>query len=292
MACSKLLTSMFVFAVASPVFCCVFLLLKCFILCLLLIKLFSFLHATSPCYRSMNESRKREFLLGARDTLPMIIGAIPFGILFGALATSAGLSITATLAMSLFVFAGSSQFVAATLIGQGVGIAVIVLTTFFVNLRHALYSASLGPYFKGLPQKWLLPLGFFLTDETYAVVVKRLHEAPDSKLHRWYCLGSALAMYGNWQLCTVIGITAGSTLENLSEWGLEFAMIVTFIGIVVPLITRFPMLVAAIVAIIVALLTYDMAHNFGLIVASVAGVFAGYLAEVFGDSNGAEVISS
>lgn len=223
-----------------------------------------------------------DFLFGARDTLPMIIGAIPFGILFGALATSVGLSVFETMAMSLFVFAGSSQFVAATLIGQGVGVAVIVTTTFFVNLRHALYSASLGPYFKGLKQKWLLPLGFLLTDETYAVVIKRVNESPD-KDHHWYSLGSAVAMYINWQLCTAIGITAGNALENLSDWGLEFAMIVTFIGIVVPLITRFPMLVAALVAIAVGLLARDMAHNLGLIVASVAGVTAGYLAELLSE---------
>lgn len=235
----------------------------------------------------MNSAIKsREFLLGARDTLPMIVGAIPFGILFGALATSVGLSFYATLAMSLFVYAGSSQFVAATLIGQGVGIAVIVMTTFFVNLRHALYSASLGPAFKGLKQKWLLPLGFFLTDETYAVVIKRVNESPDSKHHHWYCLGSSLAMYSNWQICTVIGFSAGSALENLSGWGLEFAMIVTFIGIVVPLINRFPMLLAAMVAVVVALLARNMAHNFGLIIASVAGVSAGYLSEAYLERKG------
>ncbi len=225
---------------------------------------------------------KREFLHGARDTLPMIVGAIPFGILFGALATAAGLSVYATMGMSLFVFAGSSQFVAATLIGQGVGVAVIVITTFFVNLRHALYSASLGGSFRGLKQKWLIPLGFLLTDETYAVVIKRVNESPD-KQHHWYCLGSSVAMYINWQVCTMIGIMAGGALENMADWGLEFAMIVTFIGIVVPLIVRMPMLVAALVAITVALLARDMAHNFGLIVASVAGVIAGCIAELFVD---------
>ena len=238
----------------------------------------------------MIESRKRSFLYGARDMLPMLVGAVPFGILFGALATAAGLSFYATMAMSLFVFAGSSQFVAATLIGQGVGVAVIVMTTFFVNLRHALYSASLGPYFKGLPQKWLLPLGFFLTDESYAVVIKRFTESSDiqspdgespaGSVRHWYCLGASLAMYVNWQICTAIGIVAGNSLENLSEWGLEFAMVVTFIGIVVPLIDRMPMLVAAVVAIVVALLARDMVHNLGLIVASVAGVTAGFVAEV------------
>lgn len=231
----------------------------------------------------MTESERREFLLGARDTLPMIVGAIPFGILFGVLATTAGLSVLATMAMSLFVFAGSSQFVAATLISQGAGAVVIVITTFIVNLRHALYSASLGPYFKGYSQKWLLPMAFMLTDESYAVVIKKFTDASDNTHRHWYYLGSALFMYCNWQLCTVIGIVAGSNLTGMSEWGLEFAMVVTFIGIVVPLITRFPMLVAAVVAIAVALWAKDLPHNLGLIIASFTGITAGYLTEQFNE---------
>ena len=137
----------------------------------------------------------------------MLVGAIPFGVLFGALATAAGMSVATTMAMSLFVFAGSSQFVAATLIGQGVGVAVIVLTTFIVNLRHALYAASLGPYFKDLSQRWLLPLGFMLTDETYAVVIKRYSERTERENGHWYYLGSALSMYCNWQMCTPVSYT-------------------------------------------------------------------------------------
>ncbi len=218
-------------------------------------------------------------MLGARDTIPMIIGAIPFGILFGALAISAGLSLIGTISMSLFVFAGSSQFVAATLLSQGVGVVVIVLTTLIVNVRHALYSASLAPYVGHLPQRWLLPLGFFLTDETFAVVIKRFSSGEMGDNNRWYYLGSALAMYGNWQVCTLIGIYAGGNLQGLSEWGLEFAMIVTFIGIVVPLITDRPMLATAIVAVAVGLLGRDLPHNLGLIVASLVAIAAGYSLE-------------
>ncbi len=135
-----------------------------------------------------------EFWSGARDTIPVVVGAIPFGIIFGALAINAGLSVAATLGMSLFVFAGSSQFVAAGLVAQGAGILVIVLTTFVVNLRHALYSASLGPFLSRLPQRWLLPLGFWLTDETYAVVVQRYARRDDSPFKHWYHLGSSVAM--------------------------------------------------------------------------------------------------
>ncbi len=224
-------------------------------------------------------SRRVEFLLGARDTIPMVIGATPFAILFGALATSAGLSLAATVGMSLFVFAGSAQFVAASLLVQGTGIAVIILTTFIVNLRHALYSAALGPHVRGLPQRWLMPLGFLLTDETFAVVIKRYRETPGVAFGHWYFLGSACAMYFNWQVFTLVGIFAGHQMQGLADWGLEFAMVVTFIGIVVPLITDKPMVICAVVAIVVALAARDLPHNLGLILASLLGIASGYLAE-------------
>lgn len=224
-------------------------------------------------------TRQQAFFEGARDTLPMIIGAIPFGILFGALAVTAGLSLLAAMGMSLFVFAGSAQFVAASLLVQGTGVAVIVLTTFIVNLRHALYSASLSPYVAHLQQRWLVLLGFSLTDETYAIVIKRYREGADSKVDHWYFLGSAGAMYLNWQVCTLVGIYAGQSLQGLSEWGLEFALVVTFIGIVVPLLTDKPMLITALSAISIALLARELPHNLGLIVASVCAISIGVIVE-------------
>ncbi len=213
----------------------------------------------------------------------MIVGAIPFGILFGALAINAGLSVWATLGFSLLVYAGSAQFVAAGLLATGAGIGVIVLTTFFVNLRHALYAVSVGPYLKHLPQRWLVPLGFWLTDETFAAVVSRFRESEKEEGRgpnkHWFQLGSSLAMYSNWQVCTVLGVVAGAQFEQMGQWGLEFAIIVTFIGIVVPLITRMPMLVCALVAGSFALLFRDIPHQLGLIVASVLGIAAGFLCE-------------
>ncbi len=209
----------------------------------------------------------------------MIVGAIPFGILFGALAVTSGLSPAAALGMSLLVFAGSAQFVAAGLLGQGVGVALIVLTTFVVNLRHALYAATLGPHLRGLSQRWLAPLGFWLTDETFAVVIHRYQQQPRMPQRQWYYLGSALAMYANWQLCTLVGIVAGSQLAGLAEWGLEFAMVATFIGIIVPRIVNRPMLICALVAGAVALLARGLPHQLGLMAGALAGIAAGVLAE-------------
>src|SRR5690606_20944407 len=179
-------------------------------------------------------SRLHEFLNGARDTLPLILGAIPFGIIFGTLASAAGLSLWQALGMSLLVFAGSAQFIAVSLLGGGAGMVVLLLTTFVVNLRHALYSATLQPFVRHLPGRWRAPLAFWLTDETFAVVQHRYAARDESAHKHWYFFGSCLAMYTNWQLCTLIGVAFGQAVPNLATWGLDFAMLATFIGIVVP----------------------------------------------------------
>ncbi len=224
-----------------------------------------------------DRSERQAFVEGVRDTIPLIIGAIPFGMLYGTLGMASGLSWWAVLAMSLFVFAGSSQFVAAGLITQGVSSVVIVLTTFIVNLRHGLYAISLGTFLRNIPQRWLLPMGFALTDETYAVAIKRFHLEEDASNRRWYYAGSACLMYGNWQLCTVIGMFAGKKLQHFGDLGLEFAMVVTFIGIVVPLIRNFPMLICALVACGIAVLLNGLPHKLGLFAGAMAGIAAGMI---------------
>ena len=102
-----------------------------------------------------NSARISEFFSGAKDTIPMMIGAMPFGIIFGALAVSSDRALTpaATMGMSLIVFAGSAQFIGLGLYTQGISLPFIVFTTFIVNLRHALYAASLAPYLRHLGQR-------------------------------------------------------------------------------------------------------------------------------------------
>ena len=220
-----------------------------------------------------------EFLAGARDTFPLIVGAIPFGIIFGTLAVASGLSFAGTMAMSAFVFAGSAQFIAVGLLAAGTGWPLIVLTTFVVNLRHALYSATLAPYVSRLPLRWQLAMAFWLTDETFAVVVSRFSGYSPSPGARWYYLGSALSMYINWQICTFLGLTIGQLLPDAAAWGLDFAMPVTFIGMTIPYLKNRSMVATAIVAGMAALVTYTMPNKLGLIVASMAGIAAGVLAE-------------
>ncbi len=213
-------------------------------------------------------------LAGARDTIPLEVGGIPFGIIFGARAASV-LTAGGTLAMSAFVYAGSAQFIAVGLLAGGVSTPIIVLTTLVINLRHLLYSASLGPYLKHVKQRWLIPLGFWLTDETYLVVIRRYQQGLEPSLRQWYFLGSCLSMYVMWQLSTLIGLIAGQRIKDPQSWGLDFALYVTFIGMTVPAMKSRSAVVSVIVAGTVAVLANGLPNNLGLIVAALAGVIAG-----------------
>lgn len=226
-------------------------------------------------------TRRSEFIAGAKATIPLILGAMPFGIIFGALGVTNGLSPAATIGMSLFVFAGSAQFIAAGLVGAGAGVGLIVLTTFVVNVRHALYSASLAPFTRHLSQKWLLPLGFWLTDESYAITIIHYNKEDESPHKHWFFLGSEVAMYSNWQLMTIIGVIMGQSIPDAASWGLDFAMVVTFIGIVVPLIRTRPMLVAALIAAVMGVAFNGLPNKAGLMVASLIGILAGYIMETY-----------
>ena len=223
----------------------------------------------------------KPFLAGARDTIPMLVGASPFGLIFGTLAIGSGLPIWLTLGLSALVFAGSSQFVAVSLIGSGAALPVIWLTTFVVNLRHALYSATLLPYARALPARWRWALAFWLTDETFAVVENQLrhHSSPQDGAHYW--LGSSLAMYFNWQLWTIAGVVLGQSIPGLATLGLDFAMVATFAAIVALQLRERPVLFAAVVAGTVALLARGLPYKLGLMLAAVSGVGAGMLAEAW-----------
>lgn len=229
-------------------------------------------------------SRFVEFWNGVKATFPLVVGAIPFGIIFSALAITAGLSREATMAMSALVFAGSSQFIAVGLIASGASAGTIVITTFIVNLRHALYATTLGHHVKNLPQKWLVPLGFFLTDETFVVTAQRYNQSDSSSYKHWFYLGSALFMYLNWQLCTTIGLIAGEAIPDPASWGLDFAMIVTFIGMLVPMVADKPVLISVLVAGVSAVAANGLPNQMGLFLAAILGIGAGLIVERMGSS--------
>nr|WP_204102418.1 AzlC family ABC transporter permease [Spirulina major] len=222
-----------------------------------------------------NSTILQEFMAGTRAIFPLVIGAIPFGIIFGTLAKSSGLSFWGTMGLSVFVFAGSSQFIALGLLASQTSLYLIILTTFVVNLRHLLYAVSLIPHVKHLSQRWKIPIGFLLTDEAFAVAINRYNQNDRSPDKHWYYLGAALFMYANWLLCTFLGLTIGQLIPNAAKWGLDFAMSVTFIGMIIPYIQNRPMLATILVTSCVSLLSYSLPHKLGLIMAAFAGIMAG-----------------
>jgi len=222
---------------------------------------------------------------GMVASLPMIVGGIPFGILFGSLAMSNGLSPWFAIAMSSIVFAGSAQFVALGLILMDAPLWVIISTTFIVNLRHILYAADLIKFVKHLPMKWRLIIGFGLVDESYAAVRPLYGTNQISTENGHYAfLGSFLSFYLMWQAATILGVVAGELIPGMSQWGLEFAMVATFIGIITPYLQKThlksvaPYWVALISASVASLVLNGLPNNLGLLFAALVGVLMGYLA--------------
>lgn len=198
--------------------------------------------------------------------------------IYGVLAIAGGLPPWLAQGMSSIVFAGSAQFIGAGLFAAATPALVIILTTFVVNLRHVLYSASLTPYVRHLPARWRWLLAYLLTDEAYAATI--IHytddDGPITNKH-WFFLGSGLTLWSFWQVSTAVGIFLGAAVP--AAWGLDFTLALTFIGIIIPSIKDRPHLGAAVAAGIVAVVASGWPYKLGLMTAALAGIAVGVLLE-------------
>jgi 4-azaleucine resistance transporter AzlC len=229
---------------------------------------------------SAASSPTSEFLGGVRDELPILVGVVPFGMIYGVVAVASGLSPLTAQAMSVIVFAGSAQFLMAQLYAFGTPALVMLLAAAIVNLRHALYSASVAPYLRKLGGAWKWLLAYLLTDEAFAVAITHFHKprrssAPDYR--HFYLLGTGLALWSTWQLSTALGILLGAQIP--ASWSLEFTLTLTFIGMVVPSLKDRAGAAAAIAAGCVALLAFALPLKLGLVIGSLAGILAGSIVE-------------
>jgi 4-azaleucine resistance transporter AzlC len=218
-------------------------------------------------------TRRGEFLAGVKAELPLALGVIPFGLIYGVIALGAGLPPAAAQGMSSIIFAGSSQFISAQLFGLSAPAVVIVMTVVVVNLRHLLYSASLAPYLKALPTRWKWLLAYLLTDEAYAVTITRYGQRDGSRNKHWFFLASGLMLWATWQTSTAAGIFLGAAVPT--SWSLDFTLALTFIGIVVPMLRDRPSLAAALTAGLVAVATASLPYRLGLLAAALAGISIG-----------------
>jgi 4-azaleucine resistance transporter AzlC len=222
-------------------------------------------------------SPQREFLSGLRDELPILVGVAPFGMIYGILALKAGIPSSMAQAMSSIVFAGSAQFILAQLIGAGTPAFVMVIAVFVVNLRHALYSASVAPYTQKLSPLWKIILSYLLTDEAYAVTITHYGKPGDATHRHWYFLGAGLALWSAWQVSCSVGIFLGAQIP--STWGLDFTLALTFIALAVPAIKDKPGILAAVAAGITVVLAAGLPYKLGLLLATLVGILAGLWSE-------------
>jgi len=185
--------------------------------------------------------------------------------------------------MSMIVYAGASQLAALQLIGIGASSLVVITTAIIINLRFFMYSASLAQFLPRLPFRWKIPTAYVLTDQAYAVAVSRYHsqlgEALTESYRHWYYLGAAVVMWMCWQASTLLGVLLGTQVPP--ELGLDFAIPLTFISLLIPALKSRASIVAALIAGVVVLLADGFPYNLSLIAAALCGITAGLLAERF-----------
>lgn len=159
-------------------------------------------------------------------SIPVMAGYVFLGIGFGILIRNAGYGLLAAAAMSLFIYAGSMQFVGVSLLTGGASILTSAITTVMVNARHLFYSISMIGKYKSAG-KYKPYMIFALTDETYSLLCDG--SAPDGTDPELYRFLVSLFDHSYWVMGSVIGSLLGSVLP-FSTAGIEFSMTALFVA--------------------------------------------------------------
>lgn len=171
-----------------------------------------------------------EFRQGMRDSMPIVLGAAPFGLLFGALAVENGMEIHQAVLMSATLYAGASQMVGIDLFGTSVAPWIVVLSIFAVNFRHILYSASLGPKIAHFSFAQKAVAFFGLIDPQFAEAEQR-HERGFRISFNWY-MGVVIPIYIAWVIEAALGAYFGSLIKDPYALGLDFILPIYFLVLV------------------------------------------------------------
>jgi predicted branched-subunit amino acid permease len=218
---------------------------------------------------------------GVRDSAPFLIVIVPFAVLFGVLATEAGWNVAQVMAMSVLVIAGASQFTALQLISENAPTVMVILTALAVNLRMAMYSASMAPHIGTAPLWQRALAAYFLVDQTYGTAINRYtltpRMSPAQKIA--YFFGAVTPVCLPWYAATYAGAVAGSAIPP--EFALDFAVPITFIAMVAPALRSLPHLAAAFVSVVAALLLVAIPFGLGLMIAAALAMATGAMVEIW-----------
>ncbi|WP_256296538.1 AzlC family ABC transporter permease [Haloarchaeobius salinus] len=224
----------------------------------------------------MTSTARSAFVDGARAVLPALPANVPFGLVVGVAAANLGLDPVTALWSAALLFAGAAQLAMMELLARDAPVAVAVLTAIVVNLRYAMYSASIAPYLQSFSRRSRLVLSFFLLDVTYALSVAKFR-AEGSVDRRAYYFGTALPLWVTWTVSVTAGASLGTGLPP--AWHLEFAIPLLFLALLVPNVRDRGGVVAAAVGGVGATAGLDVPFDLGLVIAALAGVGLGLVAD-------------
>lgn len=217
---------------------------------------------------------------GLRDSVPVVVAASPFGILFGALAVENGFTVFEAVLMSATIFAGASQMVGIDLFGQKVAPWLIVFSIFAVNFRHVLYSAAIGRRIAhwGPIQRLF---GFFLLVDPMFAEAERRGEQGKRISFLWY-MGAALPVYVLWVAEAWVGALFGRMMPDTHAWGIDFLLPIYFLGLVMGFRKRPIWLPVVLVSAVASMIAYNTVGSpWHVSIGALAGVL---LAAVFAPS--------
>jgi len=216
------------------------------------------------------------FIRGCKDSIPLLLGLLPFAVLTGVSAIQAGMTPWVAQLSSLLLMSGASQIAAATLIAAGAAPLVVIITHLAINFRYAIYSAGLSQLKLKLSRTTKIAAAQLLIDQTYALTFLHSQEhSLSSKDKTMYYFGAALPMWLIWQAGTAVGIVAGPLIP--AAWHLEFSITLCFVSLLVPMLKTRPIVVATLVAAGVSALTIHWPYNLGFLSSIVVGVLIGGL---------------
>lgn len=217
---------------------------------------------------------RNHFLQGLKTGIPIAIGYIPIAIAFGLLARSADIPNYVTLMMSFVIFAGASQFIGVNMIVMGISYWEIIITTFILNFRHFLMSASLSQRISDAPSKKLLALlSFGVTDETFSVASTQ----SERKLHPYFVIGLNLIAFLSWNVGTWVGVFLAVGLPQSIQNSMGIALYAMFIGLLIPTLKKSrPALVISLIAVLIqsglhwiAPLFFELSSGWSIIITTV-----------------------
>ena len=226
-------------------------------------------------------TRKAAFWMGVRHGLPFLFLMVPFGMLFGVVATEAGLDLVKTMAFSVIVIAGAAQFTAVALMQENAPTLIVLATSLAVNLRMAMYSAALTPHLGGASNWQKSLIAYFMVDQAFALSSVQYDKTPDWPLadKLSYYFGVILPVAPAWYFSTLAGALLGETIPE--ALALDFALPIVFIALVAPALRTLAHVAAAVTSVIGALAFAFVPFSLGLLIAALLAMIVGARVELW-----------